>query len=140
MSQLFETDINKWLPDDVSVPAEDSDKELGRVVGFLAVSLHKVLERVERAEQTIEQLGKDQLRLLDLMEKMVEMDKIRAKAFDLLDERVKRAAVHAGLRQQAIDALNARVGRAEDLATLRQQVVDLLRERVTTLEEEVRNG
>lgn len=131
MSQLFETDINKWLPDDVSVPAEDSDKELGRVVGFLAVSLHKVLERVERAEQTIEQLGKDQLRLLDLMEKMVEMDKIRAKAFDLLDERVK---------PEAIDALNARVGRAEDLATLRQQVVDLLRERVTTLEEEVRNG
>lgn len=131
MSQLFETDINKWLPDDVSVPAEDSDKELGRVVGFLAVSLHKVLERVERAEQTIEQLGKDQLRLLDLMEKMVEMDKIRAKAFDLLDERVK---------PEAIDALNARVGRAEDLATLRQQMVDLLRERVTTLEEEVRNG
>lgn len=131
MSQLFETDINKWLPDDVSVPAEDSDKELGRVVGFLAVSLHKVLERVERAEQTIEQLGKDQLRLLDLMEKMVEMDKTRAQAFDLLDERVK---------PEAIDALNARVGRAEDLATLRQQVVDLLRERVTTLEEEVRNG
>lgn len=131
MSQLFETDINKWLPDDVSVPAEDSDKELGRVVGFLAVSLHKVLERVERAEQTIEQLGKDQLRLLDLMEKMVEMDKTRAQAFDLLDERVK---------PEAIDALNARVGRAEDLATLRQQMVDLLRERVTTLEEEVRNG
>jgi len=53
---MFETDINKWLPDDVSVPAEDSNKELGRVVGFLAVSLHKVLERVERAEKTIAQL------------------------------------------------------------------------------------
>lgn len=61
----------------------------------------------------VTQLEKDQLRLLDLIEKMVEMDKIRAQAFDLLDERVKRAAVHAGLRQQAIDALNERITKLE---------------------------
>lgn len=61
----------------------------------------------------VTQLEKDQLRLLDLIEKMVEIDKIRAQAFDLLDERVKRAAVHAGLRQQAIDALNERITKLE---------------------------
>lgn len=61
----------------------------------------------------VTQLEQDQLRLLDLIEKMVEMDKIRSQAFDLLDERVKRAAVHAGLRQQAIDALNERITKLE---------------------------
>lgn len=56
MSQMFETDVSKWLPDDVSAPAEDKVEELGRVVGFLAVTRNKVFERVERAEKTIEQL------------------------------------------------------------------------------------
>ena len=58
MSNLFETDINKWLPEDASKPAEDRVEELGRVVGFLAVSLNKTLERVEQAEKTIEHAQK----------------------------------------------------------------------------------
>lgn len=56
MSNLFETDINKWLPEDPSKPAEDRAGELGRVVGFLAVSLNKTLERVEQAEKEISRL------------------------------------------------------------------------------------
>ena len=90
MSQMFETDIGSLLSTE---PATRRDLSVAR--------------------SRISQLEKDQQRLLDLIEKMVELDKTRARAFDLLDERVKRAAVHAGLRQQAIDALNARISKLE---------------------------
>jgi hypothetical protein len=56
MSQMFETDINKWLPDDVSKPAEDRVEELGRVVGFLTVTLNKAFERIEQAEEATNRL------------------------------------------------------------------------------------
>lgn len=127
MSQMFETDIASLLPDDHDNVATHTH-------------LMKTIHSLRAVRDRVTQLENDQLRLLDMMEQMVALDKIRAQAFDLLDERVKRAAVHAGLRQQAIDALNERISRAEDLARLRQQGVDILRERVETLEQEVRNG
>lgn len=104
MSQMFETDIGSLFP------KEDADVD-ARLVDMCGKML-PIRDRLTLLEN-------GQLRLLDLIEKMVELDKTRARAFDLLDERVKRAAVHAGLRQQAIDALNARI---------------------STLEQEVRNG
>jgi len=108
MSQMFETDIGSLFP--AAVPQTDKpDLSINRGVQLLFADTNR---RVTQLEQ-------DQLRLLDLMEKMVEMDKTRAQAFDLLHERL---------------------GQAEAIAALRQQMVDLLRERVTTLEEEVRNG
>lgn len=104
------------------------------------VHLLKTIHSLRALREQVAQLEKNQMRLLDLIEKSAKLDKIRAQSFDLLAERVNRAAVHAGLRQQAIDALNERISRAEDLARLRQQGVDILRERVETLEQEVRNG
>lgn len=98
MSQMFETDIAALL-------------ESGNVATH--THLMKTINSLIALRERVVQLEQDQLRLLDLMEKMVEQDKTRAQAFDLLHERV---------------------GRAEDLAPLRDALVNLLRERVETLE------
>lgn len=67
MSQTFETDINKWLPEDPSKPAEDRVEELGRVVGFLAVMLNKALERIEQAEREAVRLQQSLVSATELM-------------------------------------------------------------------------
>jgi len=89
MSNLFETDIGSLFP--AALPQNMSADINARIVA----------------------LEENQERLVTLIEQMVAGDKVRAQAFDLLNERV---------------------GRAEDLARLRQELVDLLRERVETLE------
>jgi hypothetical protein len=102
MSQLFETDIGSLFP--AAVPQTDKpDLSVNHGVQLLFADTNRRVAQLER----------DQLRLLDLIEKLVEMDKIRAQAFDLLDERVKRAAIHGGLRQQAIDLLHERISKLE---------------------------
>lgn len=68
MSQMFETDIASLLP---AVPQTDKG--------------HSADLRARVA-----QLESDQLRLLDLIEKMVELDKIKARSFDVLCARVKQ--------------------------------------------------
>ena len=67
MSQMFETDIASLLSTE---PATLRDLSIAR--------------------SRISQLEKDQQRLLDLIEKMVAMDKIRGQSFDLLYRRVER--------------------------------------------------
>jgi len=74
---------------------------------------------IERLQAQVVELSQLLVRLLTVQEQAAELEKVRAQAFEELDLRVKRAAVHAGLRQQAIDALN---------------------ERISKLEKEVRNG
>jgi len=98
MSQMFETDIGALL-------------ESGNIA--TRTHLMKTINNLQGLRERVVQLETDQLRLLDLIDKMVALDKTRAQAFDQLHERV---------------------GRAEDLARLRQELVDLLRERVETLE------
>jgi len=104
MSQMFETNIGSLL-------------ESGSVA--TATHLLKTINSLQGLRERVAQLEQSQLRLLDLLEKMVETDKARTQACDLLHERL---------------------GQAEAIAALRQQMVDLLRERVEMLEQEVRNG
>lgn len=74
MSQMFETDIGSLFP-----------KEDAEVDARLVDLCGKMLPIRDR----LTLLEKGQLRLLDLMEKMIEMDKIRGQAFDLLYRRVE---------------------------------------------------
>lgn len=75
MSQMFETDIGSLLPD---ATTGTSDLSVSRGVQLLFADTNR----------RVTQLEKDQLRLLDLIEKMVALDKTRAMAFDLLAARV----------------------------------------------------
>ena len=107
MSQMFETDIGSLLPDAPNTATPDLHVSRGVQILFGDTN-----GRVTALEE-------NQMRLLDLIEKLVEGDKVRAQAFDLL---------------------SARVERAEALANLRQQLVDLLRDRVEQLEQERRQS
>ncbi len=75
MSNLFETDIGSLFPKE--------DAELSARLADLCGKMLPIRERLTLLE-------KDQLRLLDLIEKMVEMNKIRGQAFDLLYRRVEQ--------------------------------------------------
>lgn len=85
MSQLFETDVSKWLPDDASQPAEDKVEELGRVVGFLAVTLETAFKRIEQAEA-------DNKKLLGRIESVKELndarDRVRMDYIERLEDLV----------------------------------------------------
>lgn len=87
MSQTFETDINKWLPEDPSKPAEDRVKELGRVVGFLAVTLNKAFERIEQAEEATNRL---RLSLVSAEELMVARRLLEERFQKIVDARAAR--------------------------------------------------
>lgn len=88
MSQTFETDINKWLPEDPSKPAEDRVEELGRVVGFLTVTLNKAFERIEQAEQRADRLQQSLVASAKLSSKRHAQDKRFEEIVDA------RAALH----------------------------------------------
>lgn len=79
MSQMFETDIGSLFP--AALPQPDkNDLSVNRGVQIMFADTNS----------RVTQLEENQLRLLDLIEKLVEGDKVRAQAFDLLREQVSR--------------------------------------------------
>jgi len=79
MSNLFETDIGSLFP--AALPQTDkNDLSVNRGVQIMFADTNARITALEE----------NQLRLLTLIEQMVEGDKVRAQAFDLLREQVSR--------------------------------------------------